>query len=150
MRHSIIDSARRRIGGWHVKIEDHLTKAERIEGSLAHCTKGDYETVIEGAMLAGTHWFNILLHRALLMPIEQDAMHAEFLSIGERRKARLLVSDALDALDTIEHFRTTHVRGDMPDGEQAALRALECLAQIRNEAEKLRPVPVASELARRN
>jgi hypothetical protein len=115
-----------------VRIKEHRSKAESIERSLTRCTPADYETVIEGAMLAGTHWFNILLHQTNLMPTERDAMHAEFLSTGERRKVRVLLPDALHALDQIELLRTTHVRGDMPDGEQAALTALKCLALLRN------------------
>jgi len=117
-----------------VKLQHHLLKAERIERSLKRCSAADYETIIEGAMLAGTHWFNMLLHLLQLMPLDSDAMHAEFLAMGERRKARLLLPDALDALDAIEHLRTIHVRGDMPGGEQAALSALDRLAELRNGA----------------
>lgn len=85
-------------------------------------------------MLAGTHWFNVVLHRAGLREVDNDAVHAEFVSIGERRKMSLAVPEALRALDEIERLRTTHVRGDMPDGEQAAKFALECLAGLRESA----------------
>ena len=40
-----------------MKIDEHRAKALAIERSLARCTTADYETVIEAAMLAGTHWF---------------------------------------------------------------------------------------------
>lgn len=85
-------------------------------------------------MLAGSHWFNILLHQTNLIPKERDVIHAEFLSLGERRKVLVSTPDALHALDEIERFRTLHVRGDMPGGEQAAVHALECLAQLRDRA----------------
>ena len=117
-----------------MRIEEHIAKARRIESSLARCTAADYETVIEAAMLAGTHWFNILLHRANLLPAEQDAMHAEFLSAHQRRTVQATMPDALRALDDIERLRTPYVRGNMPGGEQAAAQALACLARLRHPA----------------
>ena len=59
-----------------MNVEAHRAKAESIERSLARCTTADYEIVIEGCMLAGTHWFNMALHRTGLLPEDQDAMHA--------------------------------------------------------------------------
>jgi hypothetical protein len=117
-----------------VKVQAHLEKAARIERSLARVTNADYETVIEGAMLAGTHWFNILLHSAGLRAEDRDAMHAEFLTFGERRRAAVVAPDALAALDIIESLRTTHVRGNMPAGEEAAKTARACLTQLRQAA----------------
>ncbi len=117
-----------------MRIDAHQAKAERIERSLAKCTPADYETVIEGAMLAGTHWFNALLHRRALRTVENDAMHAEFISQGERRKLSLAIPDELRALDEIEALRTSHVRGDMPGGEEAAKTALHSLAMLREAA----------------
>ena len=123
-----------------MRIEEHIAKAHRIERSLARCTAADYETVIEAAMLAGTHWFNILLHRTNLLPPEHDAMHAEFLSAHHRRGAQAAVPDALQALDAIERLRTPYVRGNMPGGEGAAAQALACLARLRDQAlEKTSP-----------
>lgn len=117
-----------------MKIEEHIAKAQSIERSLVRCTAADYETVIEAAMLAGTHWFNILLHRTNLLPVEHDAMHAEFLAPDHRRNVRASVPDALQAIDDIESLRTPYVRGNMPGGEQAAAKALACLARLRNQA----------------
>lgn len=117
-----------------MKTGQHRNKALRIENSLARLPDADYEAVIEGAMLAGTHWFNILLHQANLFPETRDAMHAEFLTVGERRRVAVRMPDALAALDTIESLRTLHVRGDMPGGENAAKTARQCLARLRNAA----------------
>lgn len=114
----------------------HATKAKRIERSLGLLDADAFEAVIEGAMLAGTHWFNMLLHRAGLAAENADAMHAEFLTAGVRRKVAVRLPAALSALDEIETLRTTHVRGDMPDGPAAARRALACLARLREEATK--------------
>jgi hypothetical protein len=114
-----------------MNVDAHRVKAERIERSLAKCTVRDYETVVEGAMLAGTHWFNVLLHLAGLRAADNDIVHTEFIQLGERRKLALAMPESLRSLDIIEDLRTTHVRGDMPDGEGAARRALECLARLR-------------------
>jgi hypothetical protein len=113
----------------------HYDKAARIEHSLQLLEVGHFEAVIEGTMLAGTHWFNILLHRAGLAAENADAMHSEFLSVGARRKIAVLLPEALAALDEIEALRTTHVRGDMPDGPSAARRALACLTVLREQAQ---------------
>jgi len=116
-----------------MKIDEHRAKARNIERSLLRCTLDDYETVIEGCMLAGTHHFNILLHDRG-SPLEQDVMHAEFLSVAVRRKSRVMMPGVLEALDEIERFRTSYVRGDLPGGTQAAQRALECLDVLRSAA----------------
>lgn len=117
--------------------EAHRAKAQAIERSLARCAPADYETVIEACMLAGTHWFNIILHSVGIVPLNVDAMHAEFLSGLERRKARLLAPAALAAMDQIEASRAPFVRGDFPGGEEAANRALACLAQLRQIASEI-------------
>jgi hypothetical protein len=112
----------------------HRAKAEAIEQSLARCTTADYETVIEACMLAGTHWFNLALHAMELLPDDHDAMHAEFLTVGERRKIACVLPAALAAIDTIESLRTPYVRGDLPGGAQAAQRALGSLAELKRAA----------------
>jgi hypothetical protein len=117
-----------------MNVEAHRAKAQSIERSLERCTTDDYETVIEGCMLAGTHWFNIAMHAAGLLPVERDAMHAEFLTVGQRRKVACVMPEALAALDVIESMRTLHVRGDLPGGEVAARRALASLDQLRQVA----------------
>jgi hypothetical protein len=114
--------------------ELHRAKAERIERSLARLSAADHEIVIEACMLAGTHWLNLLLHRHGVLPAERDAMHAEFMTMAERRKATVHSRAAIEALDAIESMRTTHVRGDLPGGEDAARRALACLAVLREQA----------------
>src|SRR3954467_2933278 len=96
---------------------------ESIERSLARCTPDDFEAVIEGCMLAATHRLNVLLHRHGL-PVDRDVMHAEFMSLAERRHARAILPGVIEAMDEIEHARTTHVRGDMEGGPDAARRAL--------------------------
>ena len=117
-----------------MNVDAHRAKAEAIERSLGRLTAADHEAVVEGCMLAGTHWLNLLLHARGLSAPDRDAMHAEFMSVAERRKAMLVVPAALEAMDRIEALRTTHVRGDLPDGEAAARRAMACLAVLRDMA----------------
>lgn len=118
-----------------MNIAGHRAKAQRIEHSMAKCSAADFETIIEGAMLAGTHWFNLLLHAAALRTTDNDIVHTEFVQLGERRKFALAMPEELRALDLIEDLRTTHVRGDMPEGEAAARRALSALASLRTACE---------------
>jgi len=122
-----------------MKIAAHLAKAGRIVASLDRCSPADYETVIEGCMLAGTHLFNLLLHDAGLRGEDHDAMHSEFIGAGERRRIAVRLPGALAALDEIEALRTGHVRGDLPGGEAAAKRALRALAELRRQAAALPP-----------
>ena len=117
-----------------MRIDAHRAKAQSIERSLSRLSAADYETVIEACMLAGTHWLNILLHRTGLAAPEFDTMHAEFMPNAERRKAMVVIPDAIRALDMIEAMRTTHVRGDLSGGLDAAYRALDCLAVLREQA----------------
>jgi hypothetical protein len=119
-----------------VKSEIHRAKARRIQRSLSRLSPREFEAVIEGAMLAGTHWFHVILHERGLQADTVDVMHAEFLSVGMRRKVALHARVAMEALDEIEHFRTTHVRGDLGDGEKAAVRALACLGVLEDEARR--------------
>lgn len=112
----------------------HRAKAARIERSLAKLGPDDVEMRIEGAMLAGTHWFNVVLHARGLRAETNDAMHAEFVSAAERRKLALLAGPELAALDEIEALRTTHVRGNMPQAREAGERVLALLALLRASA----------------
>ena len=88
-------------------------------------------------MLAGTHWFNIILHAGKVFSTEEDVMHAEFMTLADRRKAAVICATSLNSMDVIEAMRTTHVRGDLPYGEAAASLALEHLEGVRKKAYSL-------------
>lgn len=120
--------------------DQHRTKAERITRSLAKCTPADYEAVIEGAMLAGTHWLNLGLHEFGLWPCDRDVMHAEFLTKVERLKVSVVAGPMVEAMEEIEAARALYVRGDAPGGKDAARRALSLLELIREGALGARPV----------
>ncbi len=117
----------------------HAARAARIERSLRKCSNRDYEAVIEAAMLAGTHWFNVALHRMGLTPDSEDVMHAEYMTQALRLKLSLSARSILDALDAIEAFRPGYVRGDVSGGIAAAARCRRLLATIRVAARGAKP-----------
>jgi len=111
--------------------EEHRAKAERIECSLAKCGPADYEMKIEAAMLAGTHWLNLALHRMGVTSAQADILHTYMLTVNDLRKYRVADAALVDALAEIEDIRPAYVRGNRPGGEKAAARALELLAVLR-------------------
>ena len=116
---------------------DHRQRAERIERSIAKCNEQDHEMKIEGAMLAGMHWANFILHRKGVTNADTDLMHTYMLTVNELRKYRVADATAMLALTEIEDLRPAHVRGNVPGGAAAATHALELLAKIRGSAKKL-------------
>ena len=116
---------------------DHRQRAERIERSIAKCNQQDHEMKIEGAMLAGTHWANFILHRMGVTNADTDLMHTYMLTVNELRKYCVADATAMLALTEIEDLRPAHVRGNVPGGPAAATHALELLAKIRGSAKKL-------------
>lgn len=116
---------------------DHRQRAERVERSIAKCGANDHEMKIEGAMLAGTHWVNFVLHQMRVTGPDQDVMHSYMLTVNELRKFSVAEEEMMSAIAEIEDLRPAHVRGNVPDGQAAAARALELLGKIRAKAEKL-------------
>jgi hypothetical protein len=119
--------------------EQHRDKAERITRAMEKLKPGDYEMLIEAAMLAGTHWLNVALHRFGLTQPQDDVMHAEYMTGAMRVKLFLVAPGLAEALDEIEQSRPRFVRGDVPDGEVAAARCVERLRQLRAAADMARP-----------
>lgn len=114
--------------------QEHRAKAEKIERSLAKCGSADYEMKIEGAMLAGTHWVNLVLHRMGVTPQQGDVLHTYMLTVNELRRLRVADPETLDALSEIEDIRPAYVRGNHAGGEKAAGRAIWLLAVLRKKA----------------
>ena len=118
-----------------MKREEHRAKAERLERSLERCRESDYESIIEGAMLAASHWINFALHGLAASPPEKDFMHPYFVTAEDRRAFDgALGKDVLEAHEEIEDLRPFFVRGADPGGERAGARARELLALIRAKA----------------
>ncbi len=116
---------------------DHRQRAERIERSIAKCGDTDHEMKIEGAMLAGTHWVNFILHRLGVTKAGDDMLHSYMLTVNELRKYSVADPETMQAIAEIEDIRPAHVRGNVPGGPAAAAQALALLAKIRGRAEKL-------------
>jgi hypothetical protein len=119
-----------------VNADKHRAKAERIGQTLAKCRPAeDHEVIIDGVMLAASHWVNTVLHSSGLTPEHVDFMHSYYLAPYDRQNtARVAGPELLDALEEIENLRPLHVRGAAPGGEAAALRALELLRVVRETA----------------
>ena len=123
-----------------MKAQDHRAKAERIGRSLAKCGPTDYEMVIDGVMLAVTHWINFAHHRLGLTQDEDDLVHAYFVTAFDKQYYGLAAGpEFLAALEEIEAIRPLFVRGDVAGGEQAARRAREILEQVRGRALTVTP-----------
>ena len=123
-----------------MKAEGHRAKAERLGRSLAKCVPGDYEMIIEGAMLAVTHWINHAFHVLELTDDDSDVVHAYFETAFDRQHFGLVAgAEFLDGLDEIETLRPLHARGNVEGGEAAGSRALEILEGIREKALAVRP-----------
>ena len=114
--------------------QEHRAKAEKIERSLAKCAPGDYEMRIEAAMLAGTHWLNLVLHRMSVTPPQNDVLHTYMLTVNDLRRYKVADEELVNALAEIEDIRPAFVRGNHPGGEQAADRAVALLAVLRGKA----------------
>jgi hypothetical protein len=120
--------------------ERHRAKAERLEASLAKCRPGDYEMIIDGAMLAVTHWINHAFHTLALTDDDSDVVHAYFETAFDRQHFGLVAgAEFLDGLDEIETLRPLHARGTVAGGEAAGKRSLEILQGIRELALAARP-----------
>ncbi len=118
-----------------MKAQSHRAKAERLGRSLAKCRPGDYEMIIDGAMLAVTHWINVALHTVALTDDDSDVVHAYFETAFDRQHLGLVVgTEFLDGLEEIETLRPLHARGNVAGGEAAAVRALDILQGIREKA----------------
>jgi len=111
---------------------EHAGKAAALLRSLQKLRPSDYEMRIEAAMLAGTHLMNMALHQVGVTSYESDALHAEYLTGAQRVKADLLAPGLVDLLYEIEMLRPTYVRGDWPDGEQAADKAIALLETLQD------------------
>ena len=113
----------------------HRHKAERIARTLAKCRPSDYEIVIDGAMLAISHWINFAFHSLQLTAADNDVMHAYFVTGFDRQYFGLAAGpEFLDALEEIDNARPLYVRGNIDGGEKAAERALDLHETVRRKA----------------
>ena len=115
--------------------EAHRRKAERLGGSLAKCSPEDTELVIDGVMLAITHWINFTFHTLGLTAPDDDIMHCYFVTGFDRQYYGLAADPVfLDALEEIDDLRPLHVRGNASGSDAAGVRALELHEAVRDMA----------------
>ena len=118
-----------------MKAEAHRRKAERLDRSLAKCRPADTELVIDGVMLAITHWINFAFHTLELTAPDDDIMHCYFVTGFDRQYYGLIAGPIfLDALEEIDDLRPLHVRGNIAGGDAAAARALALHEAVREKA----------------
>ena len=118
-----------------MKAESHRRKAERLGRSLAKCSPADTELVIDGVMLAITHWINFTFHTLELTAPDDDIMHCYFVTGFDRQYYGLAADPVfLDALEEIDDLRPLHVRGNAAGSDAAGVRALELHETVRNKA----------------
>ena len=117
----------------------HRLKADRLERSLHKCGPGDYEAVIEGALLAAGHWFNIALHAMDFYPPERDVMHLTKMPVEDLMRVEAVQPELVRAYDEMEELRSPFVRGAEPGGSEAARRCLALLERIKTLASQAGP-----------
>jgi hypothetical protein len=117
-----------------MQIDDHRRIAERITASMELCGEHDYEAIIEGAMLAGSHWANFALHGVGVTKSEADIVHTYMITANEFQLYALWTGRVIDSLAEIERLRPPFVRGDMAGGRAAGSHARQLLEAIRTDA----------------
>jgi len=117
-----------------MKIEDHTTKTQRLEATLAKLDlERDYELCLEGYMLAGTHLLNALLHKHSVTRENFDLNHTD------SRVLETPIADNLRpvfaALKRIEDLRPDYLRGSKSWTTDEARTCRESYAAIKQFAE---------------
>lgn len=114
-----------------MRVEEHLQKARRLDQSMAKLDlHEDYEAIIENCMIAGTHYYNSIMHTLGVTPADKDFKHTY-----KPRPLRPLVPEHLapvrDALHRIEALRPHHVRGADPYGPQVGNECWSAYQEVR-------------------
>jgi hypothetical protein len=122
-----------------MKRQVHIDKAERFVASLERCGPDDWEARVEGAMLAATHWVNMALHEAGILPDDQDMIHTDYLTGADLIRLELVAPELVEAMHGIEDLRAPHVRGAHPGGREAGEKAIALLEVARREAFAVKP-----------
>ncbi|HKA43442.1 MAG TPA: hypothetical protein VKF40_15795 [Burkholderiales bacterium] len=97
-----------------MRIQDHVEKARRIEATMTKKLDrdGDYELVLEGYMLAGTHLLNAILHKLTVTREDFDLLHSNKPVLETPIEARL--QPFFEAMRYIEDLRPGYLRGLKP------------------------------------
>ena len=97
-------------------IRDHLEKARRIDAVLQELDlEDDFEMMVEGFMLVGTHFVNGALHAKNITHENWDLLHGDKPSLDDLKTVvDTDIQDSLAALKIIEDARPVFVRGPRP------------------------------------
>lgn len=120
-----------------MRIEDHWTKAARLEGTRRGKldTRDDYEIVIWSCIHGGAHLANVALHRLGVTEESFDLIHSD---IPEMNRA--LPPDAAAMLATLKSIETLgprFVRGIEPPDASAVAACLAAYDKVKAFAEGL-------------
>jgi hypothetical protein len=89
---------------------DHLSKAQRVERSMRKLAAGtDYLAIVDGALIAGYHWGNALLHRHGVLPDDEHANTPSKLTAGIEALPQG-ARPAFRAFAELEQLRSDYVR----------------------------------------
>lgn len=119
--------------------EQHRMKASRLERSMGKCAPEDYEALIEGALLAAGHWFNVALHDMGFYPVQKDVMHLTKMPVEDLMRVHAVAPALVQAYEEMEELRSPFVRGNEPGGPEAARRCLVLLGEIKELAQGIGP-----------
>ena len=117
-----------------MRIEDHVEKARRIEASMTgkmHRDQ-DYELMLEGYMLAGTHLLNAILHKLAVTDKDFDLLHSNKPVLEVPIEARL--QPFFDAMRYIEDLRPGYLRGMKPWSVEDGNRCAEYYGKVKRYA----------------
>ena len=93
-----------------MKIEEHISKSERIERSGGKLNRdGDYEMFVETYMLAGTHLLNAVLHGSGITREHDDVLHSDKPPLDKPVPPE--ISEMMRKLKQIEDMRSGYLRG---------------------------------------
>ena len=93
-----------------MKIEEHISKSERIERSGGKLNRDDdYEMFVETFMLAGTHLLNAVLHGSGITREQDDLLHSDKPPLD--KSVPPVISEMMRRLKQIEDMRSGYLRG---------------------------------------
>lgn len=128
---------RKNKGEENMKLNDHVTKARRIEATMVNKLDPDkdYELVLEAYMLAGTHLLNAILHKFSVTEEEFDLSHSDKPKLNMPIDATL--RPLFDDMKYIEDLRPGYLRGARAWSVDDGKRCLRSYQQVKQFAEKV-------------
>ena len=120
-----------------MKINAHLHHAAELRRAILGLDESDIELIIEGAMLAGTHYMNAGVHMLGATLADEDIVHAEFMNGAQVATLNPACLRMWQALFVVEGLRAWYVRGDEASDKGVLQRVFMCLEILRSESEAI-------------